>query len=233
MMPREQKGLLMPKPHTVRSYDQELDRVRREISEMGKACLVQVGRAIAALDKRDGRLADLIVEEDQRVDGHQKNIDQMIVKILATRQPMAFDLRHIVSSLKISADLERIADYASNIARHVKELNHAALEAAVGRILLMAQTAEGMLQDVLNALERLDSKLAVEVWKRDREIDTIYSELLSELRNIMANRTDSVQTGTSLLFIGRCCERIGDHITNVAESVYYIDTGKPMDEMPH
>jgi phosphate transport system protein len=135
--------------------------------------------------------------------------------------------------LKISADLERIADYASNIARHVKELNHAALEAAVGRILLMAQTAEGMLQDVLNALERLDSKLAVEVWKRDREIDTLYSELLSELRNIMANRTDSVQTGTSLLFIGRCCERIGDHITNVAESVYYIDTGKPMDEMPH
>jgi phosphate transport system protein len=139
---------------------------------------------------------------------------------------MAVDLRNIISGLKIAADLERIADYAANIAKHVIELNSISLDQPVQSIIAMAEVARSMLEDVINAYMETDIERAVEIWHRDSQINQIYGELLGQLRSFMERDSENIKAYTGLLFVARCCERIGDHITNVAESVYFIESGE-------
>ena len=216
----------MPKDHIVRSYDQELDLLISQISEMGKVAEQQLARAIEALITKDNRLAVNVIYSDAQANDLQSTVDRLTVRMLAMRQPMGSDLRHIISALKIAAELERIADYAANIAKHGMDLDHVSLEKPVELIIRMAELASHMLKDVIDAYRRLDVGKAIAVWHRDEDINQVYADLLSQLRSYMKADSDNINTYTNLIFTARCCERIGDHIKNVAESVYFITHGE-------
>ena len=206
----------------VRTYDQELDELKSKVLKRGKESKAQLAQAVEALVERNDILAKIIVKSDTVVNQLQSDVDNLTVLILAKRQPMASDLRHIVSGLKIAADLERIADYAANIAQHVIDLNHIKLDRPIRSIQKMADTGLAMLKDVVDPYQDLDAQKAIAVWHRDDEIDTIFIDSLALLRNLMTDNSDNVKACTTLLFVARCCERIGDHITNIAESIHYI-----------
>jgi phosphate transport system protein len=222
----------MPRGHTVRSYDQELDLLISRISEMGKVAEEQLAKAIKALITKDSQLAVNVISGDVQVNDLQNAVDRLTVRMLAMRQPMGSDLRHIISALKIAAELERIADYAANIAKNVMDLDHVSLEEPVGRIIRMAELASHMLKDVIDAYRGSDVRKAIAVWHRDEDINEVYADLLSHLRSYMKADSDNINTYTSLIFAARCCERIGDHIKNVAESVYFITHGESSYENP-
>jgi phosphate transport system protein len=217
----------MDKKHIVKSYDAEIDLLRSKITEMAVMAKEQLQRASEALLNRDGTLAKDVIRGDSDVNQLQTEVDNLAVQMLAKRQPLALDLRYIVSGLKIAADLERIADYAANIAKNILRLNHAALDTPVRSVIRMTELAGKMLKDVMEAYQNSDDEKAVDVWHRDDEINRIYTELLSQLREYMSQDSENTKAFTALLFTARCCERIGDHITNVAESVYYIVHAEP------
>lgn len=216
----------MPKNHIVRSYDQELDLLKSTISQMAKVAEDQLAKAIEALITKDSGLAVNVICSDAQVNDLQNAVDRLTVRMLAMRQPMGSDLRHIISSLKIAAELERIADYAANIAKNVMDLNHVYLEKPVGLIIRMAELASQMLKEVIDAYCKIDAPQAIHVWHRDEDINQIYADLLSQLRSYMKVDSENINTYTSLIFTSRCCERIGDHIKNIAEGVFYITHGE-------
>lgn len=217
--------------HMVKSFDDELNMLKNNLAAMGDTVGVQLKYAVQALTTRDCRLASEVVDNDTQVNALQEEIDNLSVRILAMRQPVAIDLRHIISGLKIAAEMERIADYAAGIAKNVANLNQVSLEKPVGLIIMMAAVAQQMLQDVVEAYCELDVDKAVSVWHCDEDINRLYADLLSQLRMYMSVDTDNLKTYTSLIFVARCCERIGDHIKNVAESVHYIQTGESFQQI--
>ncbi len=228
----------MSRDHTVRSYDQELNSLKSKILEMGKAAEEQLAKAIEALITKDNKLAVNVIYTDSQVNDLQNVIDRLTVRMLAVRQPMGSDLRHIISALKMAAELERIADYAANIAKNGMNLNQVYLEKPVRLIIHMAELDIQMLKDVIGAYLELNIPKAIEVWHRDEEINQIYADLLTQLRSYMKADSDNIDTYTSLIFTARCCERIGDHIKNLAEGVYFIIHGDstidpPMDKKQH
>lgn len=222
----------MAREHTVKAFTQELDLLKSKVLEMGAECEGQLARAVHALVERNTKLAKEIIIGDTKVNQLQREVDDLAIRMLALRQPMALDLRNIVAAQKIAADLERIADYAANIAKEVVDSRDLLLESAVKSIVQMAETARHMLSDVLDAYQRLDVKKAVEVWYLDEKIDKIYFGLLTKLRTLMIEDSKNINASTRLLFVGRCCERIGDHIMNVAENVDFIASGKMHLGMP-
>ena len=228
----------MPKSHTVRSYDEELDLLKSKISEMGKVAEEQLAKAIEALITKDSKLAVNVICTDAQVNDLQNAVDRLTVRMLAVRQPMGSDLRQIISALKMAAELERIADYAANIAKNGMNLDHVYLEKPVRLIIRMAELAIQMLKDVIAAYLELNVLRAIEVWHQDEQINQMYTDLLTQLRTYMKADSDNINTYTSLIFTARCCERIGDHIKNVAEGVYFIihgdsSTDHPMDKKQH
>jgi phosphate transport system protein len=223
---------MMSKDHIVRSYDQELELLISKISEMGKVAEEQLAKAIEALITKDSQLAVNVIYSDAQVNDLQNTVDGLTVRMLAMRQPMGYDLRHIIAALKIAADLERIADYAANIAKNVMDLDRVSLEKPVGLIIRMAELANTMLNDVIDAYCETDFIKATAVWHRDEDINRVYADLLSQLRSYMKADSDNINAYTSLIFAARCCERIGDHIKNVAESVYFITHGESSIENP-
>jgi phosphate transport system protein len=204
------------KAHIVRSFDDELNQLQAQLTAMGEAAGIQLKYAVQAFTTRDCRLASEVIDNDIRVNALQSEVDSLAVRILATRQPMALDLRKIIAGLKMAAEMERIADYGANIAKNVANLNQVSLEKPVELIIRMARVAQQMLQAVVEAHRVLDVDRAVAAWHRDEEINQVYAELLSHLRTYMAVDTDNLKTYTSLIFVARCCERIGDHLKNVA-----------------
>ncbi len=211
--------------HIVKTFDQELERLKDGIVQMGNGCLEQLAATVRALKMRDCKLATKIVAEDRNVNELQRQVERMTVHLLAMRQPLAKDLRVVVASLKIASDLERIADYAANVAKDIHCLDGKPLDEAVEKILAMADRASTMLKGALEAFEDSDAEKAIAVWKIDAEINRHYEELFGQLRIVMTDQPGNVRESTALLFMGRCCERIGDHIKNVAEQVHYIATG--------
>jgi phosphate transport system protein len=216
----------MRKEHTVKAFTQELELLKSKVFEMARECEGQLAKAVHSLVERDTELARYIIEGDSKINRLQSEVDELAIRILALRQPMALDLRNIVAAQKMAADFERIADYIANIAKHVIDLESISLEKPIRSIVKMTNSALEMLRDVLVAYQELDVDKAVEIWHRDREIDKIYFSLLTQLRTTMIEDSTRVTPSTTLLFMGRCCERIGDHITNVAENVEYIVSGE-------
>jgi phosphate transport system protein len=216
----------MPREHIVKSYDEEFDELKAKIAEMGDQTGLQLDRALSALIKRDMAMAEEVIKRDTRIDQLQFDIDDLTVRMLARRQPMALDLRIIVSGLKISADLERIADYAANIARHVSDLSSISLIKPIESIIEMAKVAQGMLKDSLESFRDENPKKATAAWHRDKDINTAYADLLAQLNDYIREDAENVKSYTGLIFVARCCERIGDHIKNIAESIYYIEYGE-------
>jgi len=219
--------------HIVKSYDDELQHLNRTIVEMGGATEAQIERAIEAVVKRDPDLAGRIVEDDDKVDELNYQVDVQAMRLLALRQPMALDLRTIVAALKISADLERIADYAANIAKRAIPLSQVAPMRPVHTVPRMARLAQRMLKDVLDAYVERDAEKAVRIWHADEEVDEMYVSLFRELLTYMMEDPRRITPCAHLIFIAKNLERIGDHITNVCETIYFLVHGARLREDRH
>jgi phosphate transport system protein len=213
--------------HTVKAYDKELEELKNEILDMGRMAESQLTNVLEAFINKDLQRAQYIVEQDPRVNELEHDVNRLTVHLLAARQPLAIDLRTIISALKIATELERIADYAKNIAKQVLSLNgEIPSDPLCDVIIEIADIARVMLSKVLEAYIESDVDKALDVRQRDTEIDERYASLLAELRICMMDDAQNVDTCTAMLFMARCLERIGDHIKNVAEDIYFIVSGK-------
>jgi phosphate transport system protein len=218
----------MASEHIIKSYDEELRRLNNAITQMGGLAESQLSAAIEAVVKRDSDLAATVVQGDAQVDQLEHAVDGLVVRLLALRQPMARDLREILSALRIAADLERIRDYAANVAKRSIALNQAPPVRPVYALPRMARLAETLTKDVLDAYVERDADRALVVWARDEELDEMYSGLFRELLTYMMEDPRNITACTHLLFMAKNIERIGDHATNIAETVYFLVHGKPL-----
>jgi phosphate transport system protein len=221
----------MASEHTVRAFDEELNRLTSMMARMGGLAESQIAGAIQAVVKRDADLAVVVVESDLKVDALEREIDDQAISMLALRQPMASDLRSVVSALRIAGDIERIADYAANVAKRAIALSQLAPVRPIFQIPRMGSVAREMLRDVLDAYIARDVDGAIAVWNRDEELDEIYSSLFRELLTYMMEDPRYITASTHLLFIAKNIERIGDHVTNIAETIHYLVVGTPLREV--
>lgn len=212
--------------HTVKAFDNEISQLRGLIAEMGGLAEVAIRDAVDALARHDEERAAQIVAADARIDALEAEVDRLAVRIIALRAPMADDLRDVIAALKISGVLERIGDYAKNIAKRVGHVEGRAKLEPLTLIPAMAEIAESMVRDVLNAYGARDSRLAVEVVARDEKLDNFYNSLFRNLVSHMIENPATISSAAQLMFVARNLERIGDHATNVAEMVYFAATGQ-------
>jgi phosphate transport system protein len=219
----------MTTKHTAKKFDEDLAFLRSSIQKMGVKANDQFDLAIEALVTRDDDLARQVIERDKEVNSIRSEIDSIAVRLLATRQPVASDLRVIVSALKIGTDMERVSDYAVNIAGHICDMvmhpSRAELSHSTEKLLAMGGIIAEMLDGVQDAFENRDIQTACKVWHRDDEVDEHYTNILRSLREEMASDVSHAEDGSRLLFVSRCLERMGDHIVNIAEHIYYMVTG--------
>ena len=216
--------------HLLRSFDQELARLRDLISEMGGIVESQVAGAAHAILDRDTAAAAQVMEEDKRVDALEREVEQFVIRTLALRQPMAGDLRQVVAALKITGDLERIGDYAANVAKRSVVLAQFQLPYSLAGLGHMARLVQENLKTIIDAIGEADAEKAVRVWRSDLAIDDIYNGLFRELITYMMEDPRNITPCTHLLFIAKNLERIGDHATNIAETLHYVVTGTPLTE---
>jgi phosphate transport system protein len=221
----------MASDHIARAYDDELKRLNNAIAEMGGLAESQLGAAIEAVATRDAELAGHVVEGDPKVDQLERDVDNLAIRLLALRQPVARDLREIFAALKIASDLERIADYAANVAKRSIALSQAPPVRPVHALPRMAHFAQLLIKDVLDAYAQRDADKAYSVWMRDAELDEMYSSLFRELLTYMMEDPRSIGPCTHLLFMAKNIERIGDHATNIAENLYYLVNGTPLEQV--
>lgn len=211
--------------HTVKAFDTEIGQLRGLIAEMGGIAEVMIRDAVDALANHDEALGLEVIETDARLDALEAEVDRLAVRVIALRAPMADDLRDVIAALKISGVVERIGDYAKNIAKRVTEMEHSKKLGPLTLVPAMADIAQGMVRDVLNAYGARDADLAVEVIKRDEKLDNFYDSLFRNLVAHMMESPSTISSAAHLLFVARNLERIGDHATNVAEMVYFAATG--------
>jgi phosphate transport system protein len=221
----------MAPEHIARAYDEELRKLNSTIAEMGGLAENQLGTAIEAVTTRDTGLAARVVEGDVKVDQLERELDSLAIRLLALRQPVARDLREIFSALKIGSDLERIGDYAANVAKRSIALSQTPPVHPVYALPRMAHLAQVLIKDVLDAYVQRDAEKAYAVWVRDAELDDMYSSLFRELLTYMMEDPRSISPCTHLLFMAKNIERIGDHATNIAENLYYLVNGTPLEEV--
>jgi phosphate transport system protein len=217
--------------HTAGAFDADLRELSDKIREMARLDDRQIRDAIKALEARDMRLAKQVITADDQVDALQAGIEQKAVITIARRQPMAVDLREIVGALRISNDLERIGDLAENIAKRALLLSE---EFRVNEVMLQLQRMVELVLDQLSAVlqsyESRDVALALTVWRKDSEVDAMNNSLFRELLTYMMENPRNITFCTHLLFCAKNIERMGDHTTNIAETVYYIVQGQPLSE---
>ena len=221
----------MPAEHIAKSYDEELARLNNTIVEMGGLAETQLSSAIEAVARRDSALAAGVVEGDAQVDQLQRDVDNLAIRLLALRQPMARDLREIFASMKIAADLERICDYAANVAKRSIALAQTPPIQPVHALPRMGALALALVKDVIDAYVQRDPDKALDVWRRDEEVDEMYSSLFREFLTYMMEDPRNIGACTHLLFMAKNIERIGDHATNIAEDLYYLVHGTPLTEI--
>jgi phosphate transport system protein len=214
--------------HIIKSYDEELQRLDNIITQMGGLAESQLADAIDAVVRRDSALAARVVEGDAAVDQIERDLDNLAIRLLALRQPMARDLREIFVALKIASDLERIGDYAANVAKRAIALNQTPPVRPVYAIPRMGRLGQAMIKDILDAYVERDADKALAVWLRDEELDEMYTSLFRELLTYMIEDPRNITACTHLLFIAKNLERIGDHTTNIAETLYFLVHGTPL-----
>ena len=217
--------------HIVTSFDDELNSLAQKIAEMGGIAEQQVGDSVAALSRRDEALAQRVIGIDQRMDELQRNIEDEATRMIARRQPMAQDLREIVAAIHIANDLERVGDLAKNTAKRVFAIEgNFAAKRLVSGVEHIAEMSLAQLKLVLDAYTARDLEGALSVWQRDDEIDAMYTTLFRELLTYMMEDPRNITFCTHLLFCAKNIERIGDHATNIAETIHYLVTGVPLTE---
>ena len=210
--------------HTVKAFDQELDRLRATISEMGGLAEAAIRESMDALVRRDQNAVSAIVERDRKIDALELEVERQAVQIIALRAPMADDLRDVVAALKIAGVVERIGDYAKNIAKRVASVEDSRIR-AISLLPEMARIAGEMVRDVLDAFAARDADKAAAVCERDAAVDDFYNSIFRSLLTHMMENSHNITPATHLLFVAKNLERIGDHATNVAEMVYFAATG--------
>ena len=220
-------------PHIVRSYEEELKRLRDMIARMGGLAERQVADSAQALIRRDNELATVVIARDEQLATMEHAVETFCVKLLALRQPMAADLRLIVTSMKISSDLERIGDYARNGARRAIVISGQPQFASLNGFSRLAHLVQQNLKGAIDALANGDLAGADEVWNADEPVDDIYNGIFRELLTFMMEDPRNITAATHLLFVAKNLERIGDHATNIAERVHYAVSGTNLpDERP-
>jgi len=215
--------------HIVKSYDDEQRRLLDDILRMGSMAAAQLEAALDVVERRDDRAAERIVANDDAIDALEQAIDHDVMR-LALRGPMARDLRIIFAALKVSADLERIGDYAANVAKRSTALNLAPPLPHTRGLDALGRLAVQQVRDVLVAYRDSDADAAQRVRARDAELDTLYTGLFRELLTYMMEDARAITPCTHLLFMAKNLERIGDHATNIAENVWFLVHGE--DHLP-
>ena len=221
--------------HTDRRYEEELKALHHHILEMGGFVEKQIVNAIEALVRRDSDSAHQTIARDHTVNRMDVEVDELCIRLLALHQPAARDLRLITTGLKITTDLERIGDMAVNICERVIELNEEPQLKPYIDIPQMADIAQRMLRQSLDAFVREDTELALKVCAADDTIDALNNQLFRELLSYMAENASTVTRATRLLFVSKYLERIADHATNIAEMVVFMVKGKSirhLDQVP-
>jgi phosphate transport system protein len=212
--------------HIVKSYDDELRRLRDLIVRMGGLVERQLQDCMVAVSRRDTEAAQRVISTDPAVDALEREVDAAVIRLLALRQPVAVDLRNIVGAMRIASDLERAGDYATNVAKRsivVAQQPSVPLVTGIARINRMALEA---IKDVLDAYVANDSAKAIEVWHRDDMIDRLYTGIFREILTYMMEDARTISACTHLMFMAKNLERVGDHATNMAEVMHYIITGQ-------
>jgi len=217
--------------HTFKAYDVELQDLARRISEMGGIAESMLGRAVQALVKGDTHLADQVIGTDASLDAMERELNDKAILMIARRQPMAVDLRFIASSMKLAGDIERIGDLAKNIGKRVKAIGVPFMQQTlVNGVTHLGDMAQERLRQVLDAYANRDLDAAMEVWRHDDDIDALHNSLFRELLTYMMEDPRNITFCTHLLFSAKNIERMGDHCTNIAETMHYMLTGLPVTE---
>ena len=224
----------MENEHIVTSFDDDLGRLDSIIAQMGGLAERQLADAVDALNRRDVALAKKVIGTDKQIDQLEEEIDNFTIRVLALRQPMADDLRAVVVALKIAANLERIGDYAKNVAKRTLTLSTMEpVGNATASIQRMARQVQSMIKNVLDAYGAHDIAKADDVRMRDEEVDLMHTSLFRELLTYMLEDPRNITACTHLLFVAKNVERIGDHVTSIAENVHFLVSGEmPADERP-
>lgn len=215
--------------HTTKAFDADLQDLNRMVAEMGGLAEREIADAVQALTRRDTDLARKLIATDAQVDALQHEIEERAVLTIARRQPMAVDLREIVSALRVAGEIERIGDLGKNIGKRVLDLSgeYPSIKLIRG-VEHMGSLVLAQLKRVLDAYAARDVDEAMEVWRRDEEIDAMCVSLFRELLTYMMEDPRSITFCIHLLFSAKNIERMGDHATNIAETVHYMITGKPI-----
>jgi phosphate transport system protein len=216
------------KEHIIKSYDDELARLTGELVRMGELAVSQLEAAIDVVERRDERAAQHVVGNDDAIDQLEQVISHDVVRLLALRAPMAGDLRNVFAALRIAADIERIGDYAANVAKRSIPLSMAAPINPTSGLAYLAELAAAEVRDVLQAYRDRDAERAYQVWEDDVELDDAYTGYFRQLLTYMMEDPRNITPCTHLLFMAKNIERIGDHATNIAENVWYQVTGEPL-----
>jgi phosphate transport system protein len=218
----------MPADHLLSRYDEELARLNTSLVALSALAESQLRAAMTAVERRDPNLAAEVVGIDVKGDELQAEIEAQVMRTLALRQPMAGDLREVMSALKIANSLERICDFAANIAKRAIPLSQCPGVRPLQALRRMGKLAREQIHAVVDAYIARDAVKALEVWNADEALDEIYTALFRELLTYMMEDPRSITAGIHLLFIAKNLERIGDHVTNIAESIHYVVHGTPL-----
>jgi len=211
--------------HIVSSFEADLKKLRDMISTMGGLVELAVADASTALLEHDTQLASRVIEHDPKINAEQHKIEQFAVQLLALRQPVADDLRHVIQALKVVTDLERIGDYAANIAKRSIVITQVAGGFSLSGLGQMSRLVQENLKTTIDTISEVSPEMAIAVWRADQAVDDLYNTIFRELITYMMEDPRNITPCTHLMFIAKNLERIGDHATNIAELTYYAITG--------
>jgi len=216
--------------HTVKAFDDDLDSLKTMLATMGGLAEEQLANSVEALSRRDLKLADSVIQADDKIDAMEAAIEEKAILTIAKRQPMASDLRALMVSIRIASDLERIGDLAKNVAKRAHAFTDPVPRRLSASLERMGKLSQAQLKMVLDAYAASDVERAMEVWRHDEDIDALYNSIFRELLTYMLEDPRMIGTCTHLLFATKNIERIGDHATNIAENIYYLVNGRSLRE---
>lgn len=214
--------------HIVSSFEADLKKLRNMIATMGGLVERAVADASTALLNHDPEIAVRVIENDAQINAEQHNVEQFAVRLLALRQPVADDLRQVIQALKVVTDLERVGDYAANIAKRSIVINQVASNFPLAGLGQMALLVQQNLKASIDTVGEADPQKAISVWRADQMVDDLYNTIFRELITYMMEDARNISACTHLMFIAKNLERIGDHTTNIAELTYYAITGETL-----
>jgi len=220
--------------HTAKAFDTDLQEITRKVAEMGGMVEQQIADAVRALVDRDLELGERVIAVDPQIDGMQRDIEEKAILTIARRQPMAVDLREVVGAMRVCNDLERMGDHAKHLGKRVVALDGDFYPQKLIRgVEHMAELVSTLLKQVLDAYASRDLAAALAVWKGDEEVDSMCTSLFRELFTYMMEDPRNITFCMHLMFCAKDIERMGDHATNIAETVYYMIEGRPItDQRP-